>query len=86
MDDLKDRDVILIDVETPVDEQHIPRYEALSSAARNLATVIKEGALVIVESTIAPGNDAEAGLPSSGGRKCPPCESGLISWEIVQNG
>ena len=51
---LRDRDVILIDVETPVDDQHIPRYEALRAALTQLAPVLKRGALVIVESTIAP--------------------------------
>lgn len=53
--DLSDRDIILIDVETPVDEQNIPRYEALHSVIDNLAPVMKQNVLVIVESTIAPG-------------------------------
>jgi UDP-N-acetyl-D-mannosaminuronic acid dehydrogenase len=48
-------DVILIDVETPVDDDHRPRYAALKSACRSLGLVMKRGALVIVESTIAPG-------------------------------
>lgn len=54
-DDLKDRDIILIDVETPVNEQHIPEYDALRSVLKTLGPVLKESALVIVESTIAPG-------------------------------
>jgi UDP-N-acetyl-D-mannosaminuronic acid dehydrogenase len=62
-EDLRDRDVILIDVETPVDETHIPRYEALKSACTNLSTVIKPGALVIIESTIAPGTMKGTILP-----------------------
>ncbi len=53
--ELHDRDVILICVETPVDEDYTPRYEALRAAINGLGTVMKEGALVIVESTIAPG-------------------------------
>lgn len=53
--DLVDRDVILIDVETPVDEQHIPQYQALRAVLKSLGPVLKDGALVIVESTIAPG-------------------------------
>lgn len=48
-------DVVLIDVETPVDDDHIPRYRALQAAVRSLASVLKRGGLVIVESTIAPG-------------------------------
>lgn len=60
---LHDRDIILIDVETPVDDTHVPRYKALLAALRNLAPVLKEGALVIVESTIAPGTMQKVVLP-----------------------
>jgi UDP-N-acetyl-D-mannosaminuronic acid dehydrogenase len=52
---LADCDVITINVETPVDENHVPRYAALKCVLRSLGPVLKEGALVIVESTIAPG-------------------------------
>jgi len=48
-------DIVLIDVETPVDEKNMPQYVALRSACRSLAKVMKDGILVIVESTIAPG-------------------------------
>jgi UDP-N-acetyl-D-mannosaminuronic acid dehydrogenase len=48
--------VILIAVETPVDAQSkAPRYEALKGALRELGPHLQPGALVIVESTIAPG-------------------------------
>ncbi len=60
---LRDCDVITINVETPVDEQHIPRYLALQSALRDLGPVLKAGALVIVESTIAPGTMAHVVRP-----------------------
>ncbi len=53
--DLRECDIVLIDVETPVDEDHVPRYQALRSACQALGPVLKPGALVIVESTIAPG-------------------------------
>jgi UDP-N-acetyl-D-mannosaminuronic acid dehydrogenase len=52
---LSQADVILIDVETPVDDNHQPQYVALKAACRALGPVLREGALVIVESTIAPG-------------------------------
>jgi UDP-N-acetyl-D-mannosaminuronic acid dehydrogenase len=52
---LRDVDIVLIDVETPVDENHVPQYVALRSACESLGQVLKEGALVIIESTIAPG-------------------------------
>lgn len=61
--DLKDRDVILIDVETPVDEHNAPRYEALRASLRSLAPILKSGALVIIESTIAPGTMKDVVLP-----------------------
>jgi UDP-N-acetyl-D-mannosaminuronic acid dehydrogenase len=53
--DLIGADVILIDVETPVDEDHTPRYNALRAACQSLGEVMKDGVLVVVESTIAPG-------------------------------
>ncbi len=48
-------DVIILAVETPVDDQHIPRYEALRAALLALGPVLQPGVLVIIESTIAPG-------------------------------
>lgn len=69
--ELRDRDIILIDVETPVDDLHIPRYDALRAVARGLEPVLKPGALVIVESTIAPGTMQNLVLPllQSGGKQ-----------------
>lgn len=52
---LMQADIVLIDVETPVDDVHKPRYVALKAACASLGPVLKDGALVIVESTIAPG-------------------------------
>lgn len=52
---LADADIVLIDVETPIDVEHIPQYVALRSACQSLGQVMKDGVLVIVESTIAPG-------------------------------
>jgi UDP-N-acetyl-D-mannosaminuronic acid dehydrogenase len=53
--DLSNTDIILICVDTPVDKDHRPRFKALRSACEKLGPVLKDGALVIVESTIAPG-------------------------------
>jgi UDP-N-acetyl-D-mannosaminuronic acid dehydrogenase len=65
-------DVVTINVETPVDEHHVPRYAALRSVLRSLGPVLKDGALVIVESTIAPGTMAQVVKPlleeATGGR------------------
>lgn len=55
-EDLRPADVVLICVETPIDEvAHVPRYAALRSATVSLGHVLKRGALVIVESTVGPG-------------------------------
>jgi len=54
-DDLSNADIVLIDVETPIDEDHVPQYQALKAACSSLGKVIKDNALIIVESTIAPG-------------------------------
>jgi UDP-N-acetyl-D-mannosaminuronic acid dehydrogenase len=60
---LQDRDIVLIDVETPVDENNVPRYEALRASLLNLAPVLKKGSLVVVESTISPGTMEAVVLP-----------------------
>jgi len=49
-------DVVLVAVETPIDEDtKDPDYKALRSALRSLGPNLKKGALVSIESTIAPG-------------------------------
>lgn len=48
-------DVVLISVETPVGADKKPKYEALTNACRSLGAVMSRPALVIVESTTAPG-------------------------------
>ena len=55
---LRDRDVILIAVETPVDSDHKPHYQALISALEALAPNLKSGALVIIIN-YCPGNYAQ---------------------------
>ena len=56
-------DVILICVETPVDAQNIPQYQALRGALTGLGQVLKPGAVVIIESTLAPGTMENLVLP-----------------------
>jgi UDP-N-acetyl-D-mannosaminuronic acid dehydrogenase len=62
-ENIADCDVVLIAVETPVDQENMPRYEALRSALTSLAKVLKSGALVIIESTIAPGTMDKVVVP-----------------------
>jgi UDP-N-acetyl-D-mannosaminuronic acid dehydrogenase len=61
--ELADRDVVLIDVETPVNDQHVPEYQALRSALKSLGSVMKKGVLIVVESTIMPGTMQNVVLP-----------------------
>ncbi|MDG6219845.1 MAG: nucleotide sugar dehydrogenase, partial [Candidatus Thermoplasmatota archaeon] len=55
LNECKDADFILIDVQTPTDEQGIPRYESLREVCHNLAPLISNGQTIIIESTCAPG-------------------------------
>ena len=51
----KEANVILIDVQTPVDENHVPHYASLRDASQAVGRYMKEGVMVIIESTVAPG-------------------------------
>lgn len=66
----KEADVVIVAVETPVEEDHQPAYFALKSALKNIGQNLpagrqglKKGALVIIESTIAPGTMAKVVQP-----------------------
>ena len=49
-------DVVVVCVETPIDPTtHDPSYKALKAALAGLAPIVKRGALVSIESTLAPG-------------------------------
>jgi UDP-N-acetyl-D-mannosaminuronic acid dehydrogenase len=48
-------DVILIDVQTPTDEDHMPHYESLRQASEQVGQYLQPETLVIIESTVAPG-------------------------------
>ena len=53
---LREMEAILIDVQTPTDGVgHEPQYLSLKEVAREVGTYMKRGALVITESTVAPG-------------------------------
>ncbi|OHC78711.1 MAG: UDP-N-acetyl-D-galactosamine dehydrogenase [Rhodospirillales bacterium RIFCSPLOWO2_12_FULL_58_28] len=53
--DLTGRDIYIIAVPTPVDEDNRPDLGALLSACREVGGVMAEGAVVVVESTVYPG-------------------------------
>lgn len=91
---LADADVVLIDVDTPVASDSRPRFEALRAASRELGKVMKEGVLVIIESTIGPGTTARVVLPileKESGRKLNEgfflghCPERVMPGKLLQN-
>jgi len=71
--DLANAEIVLVAVETPVDDHHKPDYTALISVCNSLGDVIQSGVLVIIESTLSPGttdNLVSPVLESSSGLKC----------------
>ncbi|NVM16532.1 MAG: nucleotide sugar dehydrogenase [Candidatus Lokiarchaeota archaeon] len=54
-DAVKDADYVLIDVQTPVDDEKIPRYASLLDVSERIAKHMKKGVTIILESTVAPG-------------------------------
>lgn len=58
-------DVVVVSVETPIDPgTHDPSYRALKSALASLGPHLKRGALVSIESTLAPGTMAKVVRPA----------------------
>ncbi len=58
-----DADAILIDVQTPVEADHAPRYESLKEVAAQVGGQLRKGALVCIESTVAPGTTVNVVKP-----------------------
>lgn len=52
---IKDMDYVLIDVQTPTDDHHIPQYVSLKEVCHKVGENLSEGTTVIIESTCAPG-------------------------------
>jgi UDP-N-acetyl-D-glucosamine dehydrogenase len=60
---IRDSDVVLICVPTPLSEDHKPDLTALTGAVTTVGRNLKAGSLVIVESTIEPGTCRNVLLP-----------------------
>ena len=61
--DLKNTDIFIISVPTPVDDDYVPNYGPVKSASRMIAKYLKPGAHVVLESTVNPGTSEEIVLP-----------------------
>ena len=51
----KKAEAILIDVQTPVDKTRVPKYKSLKEVSQAVGSHMKKDALVVIESTVAPG-------------------------------
>ena len=61
--DLKNADIFIVTVPTPIDEFKAPDLTPLRTASEMLGGVIKKGAIVIYESTVYPGCTEEECVP-----------------------
>ena len=52
---ISNSDIIVITVDTPIDEKKRPNYLNLENACRSIGLHLKSGALLILESTVGPG-------------------------------
>jgi UDP-N-acetyl-D-glucosamine/UDP-N-acetyl-D-galactosamine dehydrogenase len=59
VDDLRDCNVYIVTVPTPIDEAQRPDLGPVARACRMLATVISPGAVIVFESTVYPGTTEE---------------------------
>ncbi len=63
LDDLRDRNVYIVTVPTPIDEARQPDLRPLESASRTVGRVLGRGDVVIYESTVFPGATEEVCVP-----------------------
>jgi UDP-N-acetyl-D-mannosaminuronic acid dehydrogenase len=91
---LSESDVIFVCVDTPIDEKCQPDYRSLSEALNEIGGLFKLGALVIIESTTAPGTVEYLALPlleKSSGRRANvdfflgACPERLTSGKLLEN-
>ena len=60
---LREADVVVVAVPTPVDSAHIPDFGALVGASISVGSNLKKGATVVYESTVYPGATEEICIP-----------------------
>ena len=60
---LKEADFVIVAVPTPVDDAHQPDFSPLVSSSRVVGQNLKQGAIVVFESTVYPGATEEVCIP-----------------------
>ena len=63
IDDLKNSNFFIIAVPTPVDSKNQPDLSPLIGACKNISRILKQGDIVVFESTVYPGATEEVCLP-----------------------
>jgi UDP-N-acetyl-D-galactosamine dehydrogenase len=63
VDDLRDRDVYIVTVPTPINEHKQPDFGPLIRASQSIGSVLKRGDVVVYESTVYPGATEEICVP-----------------------
>ena len=71
----RDADAIIVAVQTPVDENHVPQYESLRQVLADIGDNMKRGVLICLESTVAPGTTQHLAKPIL------ESHSGLEAWK-----
>jgi UDP-N-acetyl-D-mannosaminuronic acid dehydrogenase len=90
----KDRTAIFVCVDTPIDADKRPEYSKLESAIRGIGKNMPKGAMVVIESTIAPGTmtglvartlEKESGLALGKGFKLVHCPERVMPGRLLFN-
>ena len=63
LDDIKDCEVYIITVPTPIDKQKRPDLTPLEKSSESVGSILKKGDIVIYESTVYPGATEEVCVP-----------------------
>lgn len=90
----RDRDVVFVCVDTPIDANKRPDNSRLEAAVEGIGRNLKKNALVIVESTLAPGTmlglvagtlERESGLVAGKGFKLAHCPERVMPGRLLKN-
>lgn len=91
---LRDRTAVFVCVDTPIDAEKRPDHSRLESAVASIARNMKKGALVVVESTVAPGTmlglvaktlERESGLSVGRDLKLAHCPERVMPGRLLYN-
>jgi len=90
----KDAKAVFICIDTPIDENKVPRFDHLIDAVNSVGKNISAGALVVVESTIAPGTmrgkilpalEKKSGLKAGKNLFLAHCPERVMSGKLLNN-